>query len=67
MLVFSRRRNEEVEITLPTDPEELAKLAGHIIRVRYVETLRGQARLGFEADRSIDIDRKEVADRIRAA
>lgn len=64
MLVFHRRNNDAVELTLPTDPAELAKLAGAMIIVTMVDGRRG--RIGFEASREITIHRKEVADRIRA-
>lgn len=59
MLVLSRNQNEEIEID-----------ASHIsgsgkIRLVVVEAKAGRVRLGFDADKSIAVNRREVADRMR--
>lgn len=58
MLVLSRAVNESVVIRTPE---------GREIRVYIVRAEKGCARLGFEADREIIIDREEVARRKEAA
>ncbi len=51
-LLLTRRRGEEVRITLPS---------GQLVRVTPVEVHNGNVKLMFDADQSILIDREEVA------
>ncbi|MEO1063770.1 MAG: carbon storage regulator [Actinomycetota bacterium] len=64
MLVLSRKRDERVVCTLPTDLEALAQLAGETISLTVVRFGPGQIRLGFDAPRAISIDRGELLDRV---
>lgn len=57
ILVLSRQRNESVVITAPR---------GKQIVVTVVEIRGDKVRLGFEADKSIEINRNEVQERIDA-
>lgn len=62
MLVLGRRFAESVTLILPSDPEEIARLAGAKISVQVTATLdrNGRVRLGFDADRAIKIYRSEL-------
>lgn len=59
MLVIGRTWNQTVHLTLPTDPVELAQLAGVTIVVTAVEPRQGGCRLGFEAPMSVAITRPD--------
>lgn len=63
MLVLTRDVGSKTCLTLPTDPVELAKLAGSRITVTVCATTRSGLRLGFEADRSINIARDDAGTR----
>jgi carbon storage regulator len=57
MLVLSRLKGEQIEITLPT---------GEIILITVVEIHRGRVRIGVKAPRTIRVHRMEVAAAIEA-
>jgi len=65
MLVLTRKWHEEVIVRLPTDPAELAKLAGAAIRVALVEIRGDKVRLGFVAAPAIAVNRQEIDDLIQ--
>jgi carbon storage regulator len=50
MLVLSRKLNERVRVTI----------GGEVLYVAVVEIEAGKVRLGFEADRSIEVLREEL-------
>jgi carbon storage regulator CsrA len=60
MLVLSRNQNEEIEI----DASHMPVGTDGKIRIVVVEAKHGRTRLGFDAHRSITVNRREVADRI---
>ena len=66
MLVLSRKPEESIVITLPSNPAELLKLAGHIIKVHIasIDQDHVKVRIGIEADRSITVHRSEVQDAV---
>jgi carbon storage regulator CsrA len=61
MLVLSRKPNETIRITVPpsTTPQ--------VIEVVVVEMRGAKVRIGTQADRSIKVDRAEIADLITAS
>ncbi len=60
MLVFSRRRDEKVILTIPPSNQE------RTIEVFIVETYSEKVRLGFTAPKEIIIDREEVDQQVKA-
>lgn len=60
MLCLTRKSEESITLTLPTDPTALATLAGAKITVLVCGITRGQASIGIVAGRSIEIVRTEL-------
>lgn len=59
MLVLSRRKNEGIIITIPPSQEET------VIRLKVTDVQGGyRARLGFEAERIVTIEREELKTKI---
>ena len=58
MLVLSRKKSEQVIITVPPSAET------RTVSMMVVEIRGDKVRVGFDADRDITINRKEVADAI---
>lgn len=54
MLVLTRREGEEVIINVPASSEP------QLVRLVVVKADRGRAKIGFDADRTVSIDRLEV-------
>jgi carbon storage regulator len=59
MLVLSRKRDEEIVIVSDSAPDQI------IARISLVDVRGDKVRLGFTADNSIKIYRREVYDEIR--
>jgi sRNA-binding carbon storage regulator CsrA len=65
MLVLTRRRQEVVylDFSKMTDSQLLALRGEEPIKLTVVETCNDKVRIGFDAPRSVRIDRSEVSQR----
>ena len=62
MLVLSRKKNQSIYLTIPTDALYTLALLGKPLklRVEVVEIDRSKVRLGFDAPKAVQIRRAEL-------